>query len=60
MPGRDLGQTTEGNWRRRRRLRALLLAAVLAGLMTLLTVGAAGADYWPHDPTPGAQQAPPA
>jgi hypothetical protein len=32
---------------RGRRLRALLVAATLAGLTTLMAAGAASADWWP-------------
>ena len=48
MPGR-VSEVTVGRGRRRRWApRALVLALLLAGFSTLLSVGTASADYWPH------------
>ena len=49
MPGRELEAVGVG--RRWRRLRVILLAAVLAALTMLLAAGAANADTWPVSPT---------
>jgi hypothetical protein len=51
MPGRVSEALSRRAPRRWRALRALMLAVVLAGFSTLLGVGAASADYWPHGET---------
>jgi hypothetical protein len=48
MPGRVSEALVRRAPRRRKALRALMLAVLLAGLTTFLGVGAASADYWPH------------
>jgi len=48
MPGRGSTATTvaRGRWRR---LRAIVLAALVAASMALMAAGAASADAWPLD-----------
>ena len=48
MPGGVSEATVGRAARRRRSLRALVLSALLAALTTLLSAGAASADFWPH------------
>jgi hypothetical protein len=50
MPRRKLERARSGNWRSRRRVRALVLAMVVAALTTILAAGTASADMWPHSP----------
>lgn len=48
MPGR-VSEASGGHAPRRRwSLRTLVLAAMLAAFTTLVTAGAASADFWPH------------
>jgi hypothetical protein len=51
MPRRKLVGARSGNWRSRRRVHTLVLAMVVAALMTILAAGTASADMWPHDTT---------
>jgi hypothetical protein len=49
MPGKE-HQRRQGD-RRTRRLRHVVLAAMLAILASVLVAGTASADGWPHDNT---------
>ena len=50
MLGKELGSFRAGGRAAGRRLRVLLLAAVLAAATALLAAGSASADVWPHVP----------